>query len=202
MLTKTKNKKTDKMLGFEVRIETAPSTPPSHEKSHGRPADTREGVLERFFTDAERKKFRSPRERRAMAEKLQDMPDTRLYASNHVMINKKRVLHNLPLLQRSNVLDEIARKHATSMAEQEKVISNLDAENISILKREMDSSFAYALNVSSGSAIREVQKNFMKSSIPKKNILSTEVDLMGVGSAYDLKGKVYVCQIFVRSKSE
>lgn len=163
--------------------------------------DSREGVLKRFFTPSERKQFRSPREQRLISEKLSKMPDTKKFASSHVMINKHRVLNYLPELERCGYLDEIASNHAKKMAEQRETILDLDEFNIALLQQNFDASCLFSLNVSSGSDMREVLRKFMKSATPRSNILSPHINMMGVGSAFDFKGCVYVCQVFVGQKS-
>lgn len=162
---------------------------------------SREGVLKRFFTPSERKQFRTPREERIMSEKLRLMPDTRMYASSHVMINKHRVSHYLPELERSGYLDEIATNHAKKMSEKGNTILSLDERNIAMLQQNFDPQSRFSLNVSSGSSIREIQKRFMKFRTPRSNILSPNINMMGVGSAVDSKNNTYVCQLFVGQRN-
>ena len=137
-----------------------------------------------------REKIRSLRERRIMQDKLQRMPDTSIFPSSHVVINKERIKHYLPLMKRCGTLDEIARNHAKLMSEEGKVIKNLEIEN---------SEAAFGLNVYRGSTIREVQEKFMRCKQTKNNILNKNYDKMGIGTIQDSKRRLYVCQVFASS---
>ena len=159
--------------------------------------DSREKLMRKFLTPSQTGKFRAPRERNAIALKLQSLPDAETYASNHVMINRERVIFGLPQLNRSSVLDEIAQSHAKSMAKEKQIIFRLDEENLFRLRLEFDSRTAFALNVSCGENVREVYGSFMKSSVPRSNILNSDIEIMGVGSALDSDDCSFVCQIFV-----
>ena len=144
--------------------------------------------------------FRSPKEKRIMSEKLQRMPDTSIFPSLHVIINKERTKNYLPLLKRCGVLDAFARHHASSMSKERTLIKKMDENYLIKLQQKIDLKGSFGLNVDRGLTIRAIQENFMRSNTSKSNILSKDYDMMGVGTAFDSKGKLYICQIFARSR--
>jgi len=142
--------------------------------------------------------YQTPRQRRIKEQELNKMPDTTIFPSTHVAINKERVGNNVPKLTRCGILDEIARNHASYMLQQTKVTPFLDkAHYLPQFRRYSTSSLT--LNVSHSSTIQDSQRRFMRSKNPKKNILNKDFEKMGVGTAQDEKGKLYVCQVFAGS---
>lgn len=158
--------------------------------------EARERFMRRFFSRSKKAKFRTPRERRLMSQKLQRMPDARVYASNHVMINRERVKNYISVLKRNSFLDEIARNHARYMSQQRKVFLELEETNNSSLRECFDPTSLLLINANRGANVRMIQKGFMKSDVSKNKILNARVDMMGVGSSIDSRGRAYVCQIF------
>jgi len=146
------------------------------------------------------RKFRTPRQRRILEEKLQSMPDTTFFASNHVMINKERVQNDLPFLERKGSLDEVALEHANLMVSKGKVLKNLKEHNVLKLVEKRESPYApeIGINVYHGRSIQKSHDELMKRKKPKKNILSKQFDSMGFASKKDSNGKLYICQIFAR----
>ena len=138
------------------------------------------------------KKFQTPRQKRVILETIDNMPETRFYSSNHVMINKERVLHCLPKLSRCQELDEIARNHAILMLESKKTIPELDRT----YNCKSGQDLTIGLNVAYGKKIRDLQRCLMNKKCEKKNILNEEFKRMGVATAQDDKGYIYLCQIF------
>jgi len=149
------------------------------------------------FTAQNKHEYQTIRERRIKQEELGKMPDTTVFASCHVMINKARVYNNIPMLTRCDVLDKIAIYHANYMLLQTKVIPILDESVLSLFQQYALSQLK--LNVSRGSSIRESQKKFMRSKNPKQNILNNDFKKMGFGTAKDARGRLYICQIFART---
>ena len=145
-----------------------------------------------------RKKFYTPREKRILLQTLGKMPETTFYSSNHVMINKARVAYNLPILKRSRTLDEVARTHALRMLDNRKTIPFLDETCLSQLKLKTTSEnkSTVDINVAYGKTIKDGQKSFMSAKKNRKKILDREFNRMGFATAQDLKGRLYMCQLF------
>lgn len=142
-------------------------------------------------------KAQTIREKRMLREKLSGLPDTSIFPSNHVMVNKERIQYNLPLLIRKKSLDEIARSHAKLMMEQQKIIPCLNEECMLQLRQSLHPASHFGVNVKRGyNTVREIHQKFMKSKIPKLNILDRTYENMGFGTAQDKTGQLYVCQIF------
>ena len=150
------------------------------------------------ITSGKPKKFYTPREKRILLQTLGKMPDTTFYSSNHVMVNKERVTHSLPILKRSRILDEVARTHALRMLDNRKTIPCLDEACLSQLKLKTTSEnkSIVGLNVAYGRTIKDGQKLFMSAEKYRKKILNREFNRMGFATARDLKGRLYMCQLF------
>ena len=143
----------------------------------------------------EPKKLYTPREKRILLQTLGKMPETTLYSSNHVMINKERFARSVPMLKRSRELDEVARAHAIKMLDNRKTIPSLDEACLSRLKIS-DNNLVISLNVAYGKTIKEIQESFMRAEKYRKKILNTEFSKMGFATAQDPKGRLYMCQLF------
>lgn len=122
----------------------------------------------------------------------------------HAMINFERTSRRLPPLQRSPVLDHLARGHATFMARechalhsvacaadlQTKLQSRVVAENIlhgQSTLRDMHQ------------AVMNGNNNKKHGSIRRQNILYPRFTEMGCAMAQGTDGKLYVCQLFRRA---
>lgn len=142
--------------------------------------------------------FQTPRERRELFETLEKMPYTGYLPSNHVVINKERVIHKLPELERCHALDAKARYHAILMLEKKKTLSELDNTCLKQMMSDCESNegLIIGLNVAYGKTIKELQKSFMTKKKQKQNILNGTFKRMGVATAADQNGYIYMCQIF------
>ena len=89
------------------------------------------------------------------------------------------------------MLDEIARKHAAQMSEEQ---SLFHADPTELL---LDESTRIACNVGRGSSVNSIHKHMMTNSVSdKNNITDRRFVSMGVGTAKAADGTLYLCQIF------
>merc|ERR1712226_1269210 len=123
------------------------------------------------------------------------MPDTWYYSSNHVLVNQERAKRFAAPLIRMRGLDEIARIHAEQMAQDQQVYHvNLDALRIALQKVPHQ---RLGVNVQRGTSIRDIHECMMKTSLSNKNnIVDRRFTHMGMGTAVDSNGTLYLCQVF------
>ncbi|KAL7561940.1 hypothetical protein ACA910_005085 [Epithemia clementina (nom. ined.)] len=140
-----------------------------------------------FVTDAAR------RLGMAMA-RSRKLPDTWYYSSNHILVNQERVQRTIAPLTRMIGLDEIARLHAEDMAEAEEV-HHLDLEPLRLALENVNC-HRLGVNVQRGESIRDIHDVMMQVLSNKNNILDRRFTHMGMGTAVDKDGRLYLCQIF------
>jgi len=125
--------------------------------------------------------------------KSSSVPQMWDYSSNHILINQERARRDISTLVRSSELDEASRKQATLMATNKKLLhsdkSKL-AERATVKQR-------FAENVACGKSIRHVHSKMMKSHNERVNILNPNFTTMGIGTAKDSSGRLYVCQLLI-----
>lgn len=117
-----------------------------------------------------------------------------LCCSNHVMMNRTRVLNGQRPLTRSIVLDEIAHHHAVAMASSGEVYNSVQRiDELKVrLQTTKNNGAAVAENVHRGMSVRQIQDviefdtAFQKSLL---NITSEEFSECGVGTAKGKDGK-------------
>ena len=105
--------------------------------------------------------------------------------------NKERAAKDLPPLMLNPTLTKVARAHSANMAKQGKMDHVLDGKKPG--DRLLDAGYDYAdfgENIASGQnwSVDAVMKGWMESPQHRKNILSDEVNEIGVGIASDDKG--------------
>lgn len=139
-------------------------------------------------------KPKTPLQRRQFYDRLNQVPQTSRFASSHAVINRERVMRGLSCLQRNTELDEMARSHARSMAECNKVFVSNDEvlKEVSSARRDA----AIGQNVGRGSSLNHLQDKLMKFKMNRLNILDERFLYMGVGTSTDEGGRLYLCQIF------
>mmetsp|Transcript_9491 Transcript_9491/g.12565 ORF Transcript_9491/g.12565 Transcript_9491/m.12565 type:complete len:268 (-) Transcript_9491:186-989(-) len=130
-------------------------------------------------------------------QRRSELPDTWYYSSNHVLVNNERSNRTIAALIRMPALDEIARIHAQQMA-QEGHVHHL---NLDTLMMSLDEGVYYyrrlGVNVQKGSSIRRIHEKMMQTSLSNKNnIIDRRFTHMGMGTAVDKDGVLYLCQIF------
>ena len=124
----------------------------------------------------------------------QPLPDTWYYSSNHVLVNRERVLKGLPKLSRSIDLDTLATQHAQDMADNKTLYHSVSS--VDELKRKLHSQRT-GENIQRGSSIRQMHSNMMTSGQKsKQNILSKKFGEFGMGTAKGHDGKLYMVQLF------
>jgi len=132
-------------------------------------------------------------------EKSRSLPSqSRLFISNHVLINKERLKNTILPLYRNNELDDIASEHARLMASQHRCHHS----NVKTLVSNMSSSIPFRIlgeNVCSGQSLEDIHNRIITYPAyvaDKNNILDRRYASFGTGVAFSSKGKMYVCQIF------
>lgn len=156
---------------------------------------------------------RTPLQKRLIDEKLQSMPRRSCFASNHIMVNRERVICGIDPLTRLSSLDEMARHHASLMSEEDRIF-NIDVSTVDLsslvenelvhttkIKNERRSAeppqcTEFAQNVSSGESIDIIHHKFMNSKKARSNIYDSSFRFFGLGSSRGSDGKLYICQIF------
>ena len=113
--------------------------------------------------------------------------------SNHLWINTERISVNLEPLQRSKSLDEMARQHATTMADSCKVFLLRKSSSSTIETFQKETSMC-------GPSIVTLHKLIMASPIEtskaKTNILNPNIQNFGMGAVKGSDGQIYICQLF------
>lgn len=141
---------------------------------------------------------RSPQEESDRVQKLierrKELPDTWYYSSNHVLVNQERTNRTIAPLIRQTHLDEIARIHAEQMASN-KQVQHLSLEALHIAL-EGTSYHRLGINVQKGSSIRRIHEKMMQSQSNKNNITDRRYTHMGMATAVDADGVLYLCQVF------
>lgn len=123
-----------------------------------------------------------------------NLPGTWYYSNNHVMVNKERVKRRIPPLMRRANLDELARKHAETMAAEDSLYHSNPNELLQKIGRP---SRRIGENVSYGESIRDIHKTMMDTAgADKNNMLDRRYLTMGMGTARGPNGGLYMCQIF------
>mmetsp|Transcript_10037 Transcript_10037/g.15427 ORF Transcript_10037/g.15427 Transcript_10037/m.15427 type:complete len:211 (-) Transcript_10037:73-705(-) len=121
-------------------------------------------------------------------------PSMWYFSSNHIQINKERQKRGLHPLKREAELDEVARKHASNMAEKGVVFHS----NPNDLACFLDNRFnRIGENVVKGETIRQIHTEMMKKSKTRRNnIVDPRFAAMGMGTATSKDGELFMCQIF------
>ncbi len=131
-----------------------------------------------------------------------DKPDIKLTDEEQKILdltNKERAEAKLPALKINATLVKVARAHSANMAKQGKMEHELDGKKPS--QRLLDAGYEYESmreNIAAGEdwPIADVMKGWMESKPHRTNILSDDVDEIGIGIARDGKGKKYYTQVF------
>lgn len=136
---------------------------------------------------------KTPLQKRLLREKLEEIPTTKGFSCNHGMINKERVIRGVTKLKRSTALDDRARQHAEAMARRRKLFVSSD-DSMRNIQRTSEQEVGQ--NVMVGYSVSEMQSHGMKQKDNKHNILDKRFHSMGIGTASDSHGKLYLCQVF------
>jgi uncharacterized protein YkwD len=118
------------------------------------------------------------------------------FSCSLVLINRERILRDLPVLSRSIFLDEVARLHAKKTAHNQSITHS--AETAEALQSTLKSDMV-GENVQRGTSIREMHTRTMDSNLSnpsRRNTLSKYFTEFGVGTAKGADGKLYLCQLF------
>lgn len=117
------------------------------------------------------------------------------FISMYEVINYEREHRGLHALQRSALLDRLARAHALKMAELYKVIHSVDS--VDDLKRRHRSQHV-GENVQCGQSLRYMHDKTMNDfhSAHRANVLSSQFTEFGIGMARGQDGTIFVCQKF------
>jgi uncharacterized protein YkwD len=122
------------------------------------------------------------------------LPDTDYYSSNHILVNRERVLRGLGPLQRCRHLDDLAAVHAQDMANQLTLFqSGCTADVQYRLKSRL-----VGENVQCGPDIRAMHHTSMSmhGHTCRTNILSKQLNQFGMATAKGEDGYLYMVQLF------
>jgi len=122
------------------------------------------------------------------------LPEPWYFSSNHVLVNRERTNRTIDPLVRMRGLDELARIHAAQMAE-EKEARHLNPDALRIALGRVNCR-RLGTNVQMGPSIRDIHDTMMLTLSNKNNILDRRFTHMGMGTATDETGTLYLCQIY------
>mmetsp|Transcript_21570 Transcript_21570/g.28400 ORF Transcript_21570/g.28400 Transcript_21570/m.28400 type:complete len:219 (+) Transcript_21570:90-746(+) len=150
--------------------------------------------VESLFQNSNRNNSRQDDVCQSKKKQRWKLPRTGGFASNHIHINRERMVLRIPPLKRIGELDEAARAHAARMAQHNRV------EHSDSLSLGDSISMPYTRlgeNISCGTHILKIHNTLMNSAADRNNILDHRYKYMGFGTARGEKGKLYFCQLFV-----
>jgi Cysteine-rich secretory protein family len=122
---------------------------------------------------------------------------TTCFMPNHVLVNREREMRGKRPLQRSRTLDLVAGMWAHVMAAETSLFH--PADDIDSLKELLQSNDAVAENIQRGPSIQAMHEAAMeRETSTRANILSSNFDEFGMGTARGADGKIYMVQFFRR----
>lgn len=126
----------------------------------------------------------------------ENLPSTAEFASNHVMVNRARILWGLHPLYRSQHLDQLATQHAQLMAIKRRVFHS--TKDASELRKQLGSCIVAGENIHRGPSIKKMHLWTLQNrhSKHRKNLQSERFHEMGVGTCRGPDGRLYMCQLF------
>ena len=132
----------------------------------------------------------------AALSRTRNLPSPGYFSSNHVLVNRERVLKGVKPLKRCIRLDELARIHAESMAANEQVIPSVPT--VQHLQEKLQSK-RVGENTLRGDSIRGIHMEMMKNEQQRAcrgNVLAPGFTMFGMGTAMGKDGKLYLVQLF------
>jgi len=113
------------------------------------------------------------------------------------MINRARAFERSPTLQRDQNLDAIAERHAQAMRKLQRIAhdagdgdprSRVEAANLDVL--------AAGENVAHAIDVTRAHRALWASPSHRENLLEARFDRVGIGTALDDDGSIWVCEVF------
>jgi uncharacterized protein YkwD len=113
------------------------------------------------------------------------------------MINRARAFEQSPLLQRDASLDAVAEQHAQAMRRLQRIAhdagdgdprSRVEAANLDVL--------AAGENVAHALDVTRAHRALWASPSHRENLLESRFDRVGIGTALDTDGSIWVCEVF------
>ena len=126
-------------------------------------------------------------------QRSKNLPTTWYFQSNHVMVNMERTKRAIAPLVRMRELDEIAAEHAQQMVDSARLYHMEPQEILEALGRPAR---RLGCNVNTGSSIKDIHSGMMVTSSNRNNIIDRRYTHMGMATARDAEGQLYICQIF------
>ncbi len=120
------------------------------------------------------------------------------------LINKERKLHNLPLLELSTALSDMARQHSLDMANQGKPeLTNLSSSGMSLTNRLKDAGIFYVdagenVAFSETFVAESIHQSLFENEELVKNILNPDFTQIGIGVVHQEHKGYYITQDFLR----
>jgi uncharacterized protein YkwD len=122
------------------------------------------------------------------------LPSTDYYSSNHVLVNRERVLRGVDPLHRCRHLDDLAATHAQEMADQLDLFHSGCLDDVQYRLK----SRVVGENVQCGPDIRAMHETSMSmhGHVNRINILSKQLNQFGMATAKGEDGYLYMVQLF------
>jgi uncharacterized protein YkwD len=119
---------------------------------------------------------------------------TDYYSSNHVLVNRERLLRGVAPLQRCRHLDDLATVHAQEMANRMDLFHSGTCADVQYRLK----SRVVGENVQCGPDIRSMHTTSMSmhGHTNRVNILSNQLNQFGMGTAKGEDGYLYMVQLF------
>jgi hypothetical protein len=153
----------------------------NHQQENGEP-----------LTSVSKKKTLAGQDPKARGARLERPHETWYYSSNHVMINRERMIRGIPPLMRSTVIDEVARNIAVAAAT--KVTSFEVTNEKEFLELKCDGTILH------GKSIRAIHNKTMKGSSKGRDLILREsYQQFGIGTCKSRNGVLFVVQIFSKT---
>lgn len=119
------------------------------------------------------------------------------------MLNAARVSEGLTSLIAHAQLEQLATKHARSMAEQRQLAHDLGQGDAYIrVTTELPSLTSIGENVAHAASVRDAHRALWRSPAHRLNMLHRDYTHIGVGVAHGANGEVWTCQLFASEPSD
>lgn len=132
-------------------------------------------------------------------ERARELPRSCCFGNNHVMVNRAREKQAVPPLNRSSVLDALAREHAETMSAAQRDCGEgraFHADPTEIQAKLKKPSRRIGSNVAIGESVRHIHQEMMHKKGDCNNIFDRRYTEMGMGTSLGSDGNIYLCQIF------
>mmetsp|Transcript_22768 Transcript_22768/g.36920 ORF Transcript_22768/g.36920 Transcript_22768/m.36920 type:complete len:247 (-) Transcript_22768:2359-3099(-) len=131
-----------------------------------------------------------------MGEITEPPHQTWYYSSNHVLVNRERMMRGIAPLMRTVALDALARSLAASAASTYHKCGTAQESQVALFPAQCP----YEGSMAHGASIRSIHSKMMKSrSKEKERILRATFQQFGVGTYKNEEGVLFLCQLFSKT---